>query len=39
MGTGVFEDKTLDRWQYEATSGGRILYLVDDPTTVDADKP
>jgi hypothetical protein len=22
----------FDRWQYEVTSGGRIFYLVDDPT-------
>jgi hypothetical protein len=32
MGTGVYEGKTFDRWQYEVTSGGRIFYLVDDPT-------
>jgi hypothetical protein len=32
MGSGVYEGKTLDRWQYEVTSGGRIFYLVDDPT-------
>jgi hypothetical protein len=30
-GTGTFEGKTFDRWQYEATSGGRIFYFVDDP--------
>lgn len=23
IGTGVYEGKTLDRWQYEVTSGGR----------------
>lgn len=31
MGTGVYEGKTLDRWQYEVTSGGRIFYFVDEP--------
>jgi hypothetical protein len=31
MGSGVYEGKTLDRW-YEVTSGGRIFYLIDDPT-------
>ncbi|MBI2705312.1 MAG: hypothetical protein HYX32_08505 [Actinobacteria bacterium] len=32
VGTGTYEGKTYDRWQYEATSGGRIFYFVDDPT-------
>ena len=32
MGTGTYEGKTFDRWQYEATAGGRIFYFVDDPT-------
>jgi hypothetical protein len=32
MGSGVYEGKTLERWQYEVTSGGRVFYLVDDPT-------
>lgn len=32
FGTGTYEGKTYDRWQYEATSGGRIFYFVDDPT-------
>lgn len=31
-GTGTYDGKTFDRWQYEATSGGRIFYFVDDPT-------
>lgn len=31
-GTGTYEGKTYDRWQYEATAGGRIFYFVDDPT-------
>lgn len=31
-GTGSHEGKTYDRWQYEAPSGGRIFYFVDDPT-------
>ena len=30
-GTGTYDGKTYDRWQYEATSGGRIFYFVDDP--------
>jgi hypothetical protein len=32
MGSGVYEGKTLARWQYEVTSGGWVFYLVDDPT-------
>ncbi|MGH9113458.1 MAG: hypothetical protein ACRDZN_14355, partial [Acidimicrobiales bacterium] len=28
-GTGTYEGKTLARWQYEATAGGRIFYFVD----------
>lgn len=32
MGTGTYEGKTFDRWQYEATASGRIFYFVDDPT-------
>lgn len=31
-GTGSYDGKTYDRWQYEATSGGRIFYFVEDPT-------
>ena len=31
FGTGTYEGKTYDRWQYEATAGGRIFYFVDDP--------
>jgi hypothetical protein len=31
MGTGVYEGKRFDRWQYEVTNGGRIFYFVDDP--------
>lgn len=32
-GTGTYEGVVHDRWQYEATSGGRIFYFVDDPTS------
>lgn len=32
MGTGGYEGRTFDRRQYEVTAGGRIFYLVDDPT-------
>jgi hypothetical protein len=39
MGTGLYEGRTLDRWQYEAISGGRIFFLVDDPPTADAGDP
>lgn len=31
-GIGTHDGTTYARWQYEATSGGRIFYLVDDPT-------
>ena len=31
-GTGRYDGKKYDRWQYEATAGGRIFYFVDDPT-------
>lgn len=31
-GTGTHDGTTYDRWQHEATSGGRIFYFVDDPT-------
>jgi hypothetical protein len=31
-GTGTYQGKTFDRWQYEATGGGRIFHFVDDPT-------
>lgn len=31
-GTGSYEGKGFDRWQYEVTAGGRIFYFVDDPT-------
>lgn len=31
-GSGTYQGKTFDRWQYEVTSGGRIFYFVDDPT-------
>ena len=30
LGTGAWKGETLERWQYEVTSGGRIRYLVDD---------
>lgn len=39
MGTGTFEGKVFDRWQYEATGGGRIFYFVDDPTNGGRKKP
>lgn len=38
-GTGTHEGKTYDRWQYEATAGGRIFYFVDDPTGGGRKKP
>lgn len=31
-GTTTHEGRTYVRWQYEVTGGGRIWYLVDDPT-------
>ncbi|MFI9510539.1 hypothetical protein [Nocardia sp. NPDC052566] len=30
LGSGVWKGGTLERWQYEVTSGGRIWYLIDD---------
>lgn len=39
MGTGTYEGRTFDRWQYEVTSGGRIFYFVDDPTDGGRKKP
>lgn len=39
MGVGTYEGKTFDRWQYEVTGGGRIFYLVDDPTEGGRRKP
>jgi hypothetical protein len=30
LGSTVWKGQTLERWQYEVTSGGRIWYLVDD---------
>ncbi|MGY2031301.1 hypothetical protein [Nocardia gipuzkoensis] len=30
MGSAVWKGATLERWQYEVTSGGRIWYLIDD---------
>ena len=38
-GTGTHEGKTYDRWQYEATAGGRIFYFVDDTTDDGRKKP
>lgn len=38
-GTGTYEGKTYDRWQYEVTAGGRIFYFVDDPTGGGRTKP
>ncbi len=32
LATGEFAGRTLSQWQYEVTGGGRIWYLVDDPT-------
>lgn len=39
FGTGSFEGKPYDRWQYEATSAGRIFYFVDDPTASGRKRP
>lgn len=30
MGSAVWKGATLERWQYEVTSGGRVWYLIDD---------
>lgn len=30
LGTAIFKGQCLERWQYEATGGGRIWYLIDD---------
>ena len=38
-GTGTYEGVVHDRWQYEATSGGRIFYFVDDPTSGGRKRP
>jgi len=38
-GTGVYDGKILDRWQYEVTAGGRIFYFVDDPAPADKRPP
>lgn len=38
-GTGTYEGKRFERWQYEVTSGGRIFYFVDDPTDGGRKKP
>lgn len=32
LAAGTYEGRRFDRWQYEVTAGGRIWYLVDDPT-------
>jgi len=32
LATGVMDGKTLEQWQYEVTSGGRLRYLIDDAT-------
>ncbi len=37
-GTGSYDGRTFDRWQYEVTAGGRIFYFVDDPTEGDRKK-
>jgi hypothetical protein len=39
LATGSFEGRTLDRWQYEVTAGGRLWYFVDDPTEGDRRTP
>lgn len=39
LATGEFEGRSLPRWQYEITGGGRIWYLVDDPTPGGKKKP
>lgn len=38
-GTGTYDGKAYHRWQYEATSGGRIFYFVDDPPDGGRKKP
>lgn len=38
-GVGTYEGRSFDRWQYEVTSGGRIFYFVDDPTSGGRRKP
>lgn len=38
-GTATYQGKTYDRWQYEATAGGRIFYFVDDPSDGGHNKP
>jgi hypothetical protein len=37
--TGTYDGRTFDRWQYEATAGGRIFYFVDDPTAGSRKQP
>lgn len=39
LATGEFEGRPLPQWQYEVTGGGRIWYLVDDPTAGGTKKP
>lgn len=34
LGTSTFKGHTLERWQFEVTSGGRIWYLVDDDSGI-----
>ncbi|HUP69608.1 MAG TPA: hypothetical protein VM142_07295 [Acidimicrobiales bacterium] len=38
-GNATYQGKTYDRWQYEATAGGRIFYFVDDPSDGKRKKP
>lgn len=30
LGTGLHAGRSLERWQYEVTGGGRVWYLIDD---------
>lgn len=39
LANGQFEGRVLPQWQYEVTGGGRLWYLVDDPTNQGQAKP
>ena len=39
LATTVYQGKTYDRWQHEVTAGGRIWYVVEDPTEGGSKKP
>lgn len=38
-GTGTYDGRAFDRWQYGVTAGGGIFYFVDDPTEGGRRKP